>query len=185
MLIKRFVRKNALNCISGKTLSKESKGTRLFWASAVSVNQQHPQLNGTKSVELEIVYAAWVHLLNEGRLKMDQTKKYINELQFYYITRWNRCSILTPRVINKGHIGPQFEYMNTLNIMLTSSTSNNELSKWLLQNACEGETRQRTSHVSKWVGIIPNVALAGLCAIPATSHQISGLVHWQADIQII
>ncbi len=41
----------------------------------VSVNLQHPQLNGTKSVELEIVYAR-VHLLNEGGLhKMDQTKQ--------------------------------------------------------------------------------------------------------------
>ncbi len=40
----------------------------------VSLDQQHPQLNGTKSVELEIVYAR-VHLLNEGGLyKMDQTK---------------------------------------------------------------------------------------------------------------
>ncbi len=39
------------------------------------MNQRHPQLNGTKRVELEIVYAR-VHLLNEGGLyKMDQTKK--------------------------------------------------------------------------------------------------------------
>ncbi len=39
------------------------------------MNQKHPQLNGTKSVELEIVYAR-VHLLNEGGLyKMDQTIK--------------------------------------------------------------------------------------------------------------
>ncbi len=39
------------------------------------MNQQHPQLNGTKSVKLEIVYVR-VHLLNEGRLyKMDETKK--------------------------------------------------------------------------------------------------------------
>ncbi len=39
------------------------------------MNQQHPHLNGTKSVELEIVYVR-VHLLNEGGLyKMDQTKK--------------------------------------------------------------------------------------------------------------
>ncbi len=38
-----------------------------------TVNQQQPQLNGTKSVELEIGYA-WLHLLNEGVLyKMDQT----------------------------------------------------------------------------------------------------------------
>ncbi len=50
--------------------------------SRFSVNQQHPQLNGTKSVELEIVYAR-VHLLNEGQLyQMDQYKKMINELQF-------------------------------------------------------------------------------------------------------
>ncbi len=39
------------------------------------MNQQHPQLNGTQSIELEIVNAR-VHLLNEGRLyKMDLTKK--------------------------------------------------------------------------------------------------------------
>ncbi len=25
--------------------------------------------------------------------------------------RWQRCSILTPLVINKVHIGPQFEYI--------------------------------------------------------------------------
>ncbi len=51
------------------------------------MNQQHPQLNGTKSVELEIVYAR-VHLLNEGGFyKMDKKKIIINELQFYYITR--------------------------------------------------------------------------------------------------
>ncbi len=74
MLIKWFVRKNALNSISGETFSKESKRTRLFWAAAVSVNLQHPQVNGTKSVELDIVYAR-VHLLNEGGLyKIDQTK---------------------------------------------------------------------------------------------------------------
>ncbi len=37
-----------------------------------SLNQQHPQLNGTKRVKFEIVYAR-VHLLNEGELyKMDQ-----------------------------------------------------------------------------------------------------------------
>ncbi len=42
------------------------------------------KLNGTKSVELDIVYAR-VHLLNEGGLyKIYQTKKkIINELQFY------------------------------------------------------------------------------------------------------
>ncbi len=51
------------------------------------MNLQHPQLNGTKSVDLDIVYAR-VHLLNEGGLyKIDQTKIFINDLQFYYITR--------------------------------------------------------------------------------------------------
>ncbi len=73
------------------------------------MNQQHTQLNGAKHVELEIVYAR-VHLLDEGGLyKMD--KKKINELQFYYITHGHRCSKLTLRVINKVHIGPQFEYI--------------------------------------------------------------------------
>ncbi len=39
------------------------------------MNQQHPQLNGTKIVALEIVYAR-VHLLNEcGLYKMIKQKK--------------------------------------------------------------------------------------------------------------
>ncbi len=107
MLIKQFIAKYFWG-----TFSKESKHTSLCWATAVLVNPQHSQLNGTKSVELEIVYAQ-VHLLNEGRLyKMDQKKtKNINEMQFYYITRWHRCCILTQRVINKVHIGPQLEYI--------------------------------------------------------------------------
>ncbi len=42
---------------------------------------------------------------------MDKKYIIINELQFYCITRWHRCSILTPHVINKVHIGPQFEYI--------------------------------------------------------------------------
>ncbi len=38
-------------------------------------------------LNLKIVYA-WVHLLNEGDLyKMDTNFFFINELQFYYITR--------------------------------------------------------------------------------------------------
>ncbi len=82
MLIKQFVMKNALNSeVFLLNLFQKKANTRL-----VSVNQQHPQLNGTKRVELEIVYAR-VHFLNEGGLyKMDQTKTIINELQFYYIT---------------------------------------------------------------------------------------------------
>ncbi len=44
------------------------------------MNQQHPQLNGTKSVEL--VYAR-VHLLNQGGLyKKDQTKKLLTSCSF-------------------------------------------------------------------------------------------------------
>ncbi len=96
-----------------------------------------------------------------------------------------------PRVINKVHIGPKFEDIIYKRFSVSKtlsqhasraqthqkSTTNNELSKWLLQNAREGETR--------WVRIIPNVALAGLYAIHATSHQISGLVDRQAYIQII
>ncbi len=40
------------------------------------------QLNGTKSVELQIVYVR-VHLLNEGGLyKMDQTKKVLTSCSF-------------------------------------------------------------------------------------------------------
>ncbi len=51
------------------------------------MNQQHSQLNGTKNVELEIVYAR-VHLLNEdGLYKMDQTK-----------TLLTNCSFITSRV---------------------------------------------------------------------------------------
>ncbi len=46
------------------------------------MNQQHSQLNGAKSVELEIVYAR-VHLLNEGGLyKMDQTKTLLTNCSF-------------------------------------------------------------------------------------------------------
>ncbi len=51
------------------------------------MNQQHPQLNGTQSIELEIVNAR-VHLLNEGGLyKMDRTKKYV----------LTSCSFITSR----------------------------------------------------------------------------------------
>ncbi len=88
MLIKQFVRKNALNSevFLGKLFQKKANA-HLCWAAAVSVNQQHPQLNGTKSVELEIVYEQ-VHLLNEGALyKMDQSKKKI----------LTSCSFITSR----------------------------------------------------------------------------------------
>ncbi len=71
-----------------RNLSKESKRTTRLGESAASTTER------TKSVELQSVYAR-VHLLNEGGLyKMDQNKKCINELQFYYITRWHRCSRL-------------------------------------------------------------------------------------------
>ncbi len=82
MLIKQFVRKVALNrqIFLGNFFKRKQ--------TLVSVNQQHPQLNGTKSVELEIVYAR-VHMLNEsGLYKMDFKK-------------------LLTRVINKVHIGPR------------------------------------------------------------------------------
>ncbi len=58
-------------------------------------------MNGTKSVELEIVYVR-VHLLNEGGLyKMDQKNIYI----------LTSCSFITSHadtdaVINKVHIDP-------------------------------------------------------------------------------
>ncbi len=51
------------------------------------MNQRHTQLNGTKRVELEIVYAR-VHLLNEGGLhKMDPKKKNV----------LTSCSFITSR----------------------------------------------------------------------------------------
>ncbi len=143
----KTVRKNALYSISGETFSKESKRMSLCWAAAVSVNQQHPQLNGTKSV-----YAR-LHLLNEGRLyKMDQTKININEMQLYYITRWHRCSILTPRVINKVHIGPQFEYIITSVLVfpkhfftarITHSNSSKVNKQWVIQVTAAERTRGR------------------------------------------
>ncbi len=63
MLIKQLVRKNSLNSevFLGKLFQKKANAS--FFAEVVSVNQQHPQLNRTKRVELEIVYAR-VHLLN-------------------------------------------------------------------------------------------------------------------------
>ncbi len=76
MLIKLFVRKNVLNSeiFLGKPFQKKTNAC-LFAEAAVLVNQQHPQLNGTKIVALEIVYAR-VHLLNEcGLYKMIKQKK--------------------------------------------------------------------------------------------------------------
>ncbi len=68
------------------------------------MNQQHPQLNGTKSVELEIGYAR-VHLLNEGGLyKMDKKKDVLTSYSFI-TSRDYTDTILTPRVIM---LGPQF-----------------------------------------------------------------------------
>ncbi len=64
MLIIQFVMKNALNSkvFLGKLFQKKThtarKRTSLCWAAAVSVNQQHPQLNGTKSVELDCLCAS-------------------------------------------------------------------------------------------------------------------------------
>ncbi len=94
MLIKQFVRKNALSIL-------------------VLVNQQHPQLNGTKRVELEIVYAR-VHLLNEGGLyKIDQTKKDVLTSCSFITSRADTDALanINATVNNKVHIGPQFEYI--------------------------------------------------------------------------
>ncbi len=98
------------------------------------------------------VYAR-LHLLNEGRLyKIDQTKININEMQLYYITRWHRCSILTPRVINKVHIGPQFEYIITSILVfpkhfftarITHSNSSKVNEQWVIQVTAAERMRGR------------------------------------------
>ncbi len=79
MLIKQFVRKNALNSevFLGKLFQKKANARLLAEPRAVSVNQQHPQQNEQKVLNLKL---------------------------------FMRC-ILTPWVINKVHVGPQFEYI--------------------------------------------------------------------------
>ncbi len=178
MLIKQFVKKNALNSNSGKTFSKECKRTRRFWAAAVSVNQQHPQLNGTKSVELEIGYAR-VHLLNEGGLyKMDQTKKDVLTSCSFITSRDYTDAVLTQSILSLSTLFPSVlvfaKHFFALRITWSNSSKVNK------QQRVIQVTAAATSCFSKWVGIIPNVALAGLYAIPETSHQISGLVDRQA-----
>ncbi len=65
MLIKQFVRKNALNSqvFLGKLFQKKANARLFAEPRAVSVNQQHPQQNRTKSVELEIVYAQYINAM--------------------------------------------------------------------------------------------------------------------------
>ncbi len=135
-----------------ETFSKEdthSMQTTLCWAAVVSVNQHHPQLNDQKVLNLKLFMRECTWRVPQlcGLYKMD-FEKIINELQFHYIMRWHRCSI-TPRVINKVHIATHFEYIISKRFSVsknifsqcasraqthqksTSSTSNNELSKWL------------------------------------------------------
>ncbi len=49
----KYIKKQS---ISGEIFQKKAN-TRLFAEPVVLVHQHHPQLNGTKIVELEIVYA--------------------------------------------------------------------------------------------------------------------------------
>ncbi len=152
MLIKPFVRKNALNSevflwkLFQKKTHTARKHTSLCWAAVVSVNQHHPQLNDQKVLNLKLFMRECTWRVPQlcGLYKMDFGKM-INELQFHYIMRWHRCSI-TPRVINNIHIGTHFEYIISKRFSVSKnsfsqrasraqthqkSTSNNELSKWL------------------------------------------------------
>ncbi len=118
-------------------------------------------------------------------------------MQFYYITRWHRCCILTQRVINKVHIGPQLEYIISKQFSVSKTlfhSAHHVLKLIKIQQVQQATSypsdccrtpameRRSSASLSEWE---PNVALAGLYAIPATSHQMSGLVDRQAYIQII
>ncbi len=141
MLIKQFVRKNALNSevFLWKLFQKKthSMQTTLCWAAVVSMNQHHPQLNDQKVLNLKLFMRECTWRVPQlcGLYKMD-FEKIINELQFPYIMRWHRCSI-TPRVINKVHIGTHFEYI----ISKRSSVSKNSFSQRI--------TRSNSSKVNK------------------------------------
>ncbi len=89
MLIKQFVRKNAFNgeVFLGKLFQEKANARdfteprRSLWISNIH--------NWMEQKVLNFKLFAWVHMLNEGGLyKMDKTN-IINELQFYYITRWH------------------------------------------------------------------------------------------------
>ncbi len=98
-----------------------------------------------------------------------------------------------PQVINREHIGPKFEYnifkhfsvskvFFTARIMRSNSSKVNKFNKQQVIHVTAAERmrgRDEVVHIAR-VGIIPNVAFAGLYVIPATSHQMLGLLDRQA-----
>ncbi len=168
--------------------SQYSGDVDLWWRSGGTTEAGF--VTATKSVELEIVNAR-VHLLNKGGLyKINQTKKYV-------LTSWHRCSslLLTPRVINKVHnwssIWDQYIISKCFSLSKTLFHSAHHALKLIKSQQAttsypsdcyrtHARASRGSAHRMSWVGIIQNVALAGLYAIPATSHQMSGLVDRQA-----
>ncbi len=115
MLIKQFVRKNALNSkvFLGKLFQKKANARLFAEPRAVSVNQQHPQQNEQKVLNLKLFMR----------------------------------SILTPRVINKVHIGPQFEYiieyMYVWVFPNSSKVKNFNKQQWVIHVTAAERTRGR------------------------------------------
>ncbi len=145
MLIKQFVMKNGLN-------------SEVFLRKLFQKNANVSAWNGeSAAATTELNKKCWtwnwlcVNALAKWRIKWIKLFFFINELQFYYIMRWQRCNILTPRVINKVHIGPQFEYIisKRFSVSKTLFHSNNP------SDCCRTHARERwgsAHHAShKWV----------------------------------
>ncbi len=99
-----------------------------------------------------------------------------------------------PQVINREHIGPKFEYniFKHFSVSKTLFHSTHHALKLIKVNKFNKQQqvihvtaaermrgRDEVVHIAR-VGIIPNVAFAGLYVIPATSHQMLGLLDRQA-----
>ncbi len=80
------------------------------------------------------------------------------------------------------------KHIFTARIMRSNSSKVNKQQRVTQVTAAE-RTQEigEAAHIARLSvsGNLPNVALAGLYAIPATSHQMTGLVDRQAYLQII
>ncbi len=80
------------------------------------------------------------------------------------------------------------KHVFTARITRSNSSKVNKQQRVIQVTAAE-RTREigEAAHIARFLvsGNLPNVALAGLYAIPATSHQMTGLVDRQAYLQII
>ncbi len=144
--------------------------------------------------------AKWRRIVSNGS---NNKKNIINKLQFYYITRWYRCSMLTPRVIvNKMHIGPQFEYIISKRFSVSKTLFHSSLH--MLKIIKSHQVQQATTsypsdccwtHARERRGSAHRASLSERelfrtwhlrdCTQYPQPHQMSGLVERQAYIQII